>query len=72
MPIAELVKLTVDGQEVKPERIETKGRARKAQNDVVDVYHAHPVTAAGKHVAEVTVRLISTGKEHKQRVEFEV
>ncbi len=68
-PLAELVRLTVDGRGVTPTLV-----ARKRPNGLFDE-HAHhfamPHPVAGKHSATATVRVLATGAEVVRTVSFE-
>jgi len=68
-PIAELLKLTVDGGEVSPKLV---ARKQPRVNAYADYYHQFhlPDPAPGKHAAVATVRLIATGAESRRAVEF--
>ena len=71
-PIAELVKLTIDGVEVSPKLIATK-RAGGGPA-YLDHYHQFhiPDPAPGKHSAMVRVRTVETKIESERTVEFSV
>ena len=79
-PVAELVRLTVDGKTVTPLVAEKRDaaaakNARKAkQGRLVDHYHHFhvPAPARGLHTATATVRMIATKKEAHNTIEFTV
>jgi prenyltransferase beta subunit len=68
-PLAELVRLTVDGVAAEP-KLATKKRPRGA--GLADHYHhVHlPTPAAGEHTATATVRELATGRESSRTVRF--
>ena len=71
-PLAEFVKLTVDGAEVAPTLVEKK---RPNGNGLADRYHLYAVPAgaggaAGTRAATVVVREIATKREVTQTVRF--
>jgi hypothetical protein len=70
-PRAELVKLMVDGAEVKPELV-TKPRAKGA--GLADHYHRFHLAAParGEHTATAVVRDLATGREESRTVRFGV
>jgi len=68
-PIAELVKLTVDGVEVSPRLVARKQPRGSAFADYYHQFHL-PNPTPGKHTAAATVRLIATGAESQRAVEF--
>jgi hypothetical protein len=70
-PIAELVKLTLDGAPVSPELI---AKRRPGGAAYEDHYHQFrmPDPAPGRHTATAVVRVIRTGAESSRAVEFEV
>ena len=69
-PIAELVRLTLDGEQVMP----TLVSPRRPNGSVEDHYHRLdvPDPARGRHVAEAVVRELATGAESIHGVEFHV
>ena len=70
-PLAEFVRLTVDGAEAVPEVVERK---RPNGPGLADRYHllALPDLAAGKHTATVVARDVKTKREVTQTVLFTV
>lgn len=68
-PIAELVKLTVDGAEVSPKLVAPKQPRGTAYADHYHLWHL-PDPAPGKHAAAATVRVIATGAESRREIEF--
>ncbi len=70
-PLAELVSLTVDGDEVSP-LLQTRPRRNGA--GLEDHYHAWtmPDAAPGRHTATATVRSIETNARVRRTIEFEV
>ena len=70
-PIAELVRLSVDGRAVTPELIVRKQPGRDV---VVDQYHRYPMPdlAPGKHTAQAVVRVIGKDVEKEMRIAFKV
>ncbi len=69
-PISELVRLTLDGRDVSPTRVE-----RKRANGLYDD-HAHhlalPDLASGSHRATAVVRVVASRQEVTQTVDFAV
>ncbi|HAK94691.1 MAG TPA: prenyltransferase [Planctomycetes bacterium] len=67
-PVAELVRLTLDGAEVRPRLVEKRDRSA-----LIDCYHhvLLPEPAAGRHTAAALVRLIGTENTHEYRIEFD-
>jgi hypothetical protein len=69
-PLAELVRLAVDGEAVRPSPV-----TRRRQSDGVpeDYYHRHLLAdpAPGRHTAEAVVRVIATGEEVRRTVSFD-
>jgi hypothetical protein len=70
-PLAELVRLTVDGTEVRPELVT---RPRPKGVGLADHFHRFhlPAPARGEHTATATVRELSTGSETIRTVRFAV
>jgi hypothetical protein len=70
-PIAELVRLTVDGRDVSPALV---ARRRPGGGAFEDHYHvAHlPDPAPGRHTATAVVRVLATKEEASRTVEFDV
>lgn len=70
-PICELVRLLVDGAEVRPALTAVKARRGGA---LADHYHAFPIAdpAPGRHTAAAAVRVVATGAEATRKVEFVV
>lgn len=70
-PIAELVRVLVDGTAVSP-RLVTRKRA--AGSGLADHYHLVPLTdlAPGRHLARAVARVLATGDEVNQEVVFQV
>jgi hypothetical protein len=68
-PLAELVRLVVDGQEVKAETMAAKQPRGPA---LADHYHRYilPNPTAGRHRALAVVKELATGKKHERAVEF--
>jgi hypothetical protein len=68
-PLAEFVRLVVDGAEAAPQLVE---RPRPNGNGLADRYHllALPDLAPGGHSATVTVREISTRREETMTIRF--
>ena len=68
-PIAELVKLTVDGAEVSPKLVSRKQPRGAAY---MDHYYQHdlPSPSPGKHTAAATVRVVETGGESRREIGF--
>jgi hypothetical protein len=68
-PMAELVKLTLDGVEVSPKLVTRRG-PRGAM--LVDQYHEFhlPTPAPGKHTAGARIRVVETGAEASRDLEF--
>jgi hypothetical protein len=67
-PIAELVKLVVDGQTVQPQLV-----AKRRPNGLYeDHYHLHalPNPGSGKHTAVATIRHLASGRESAATLEF--
>lgn len=69
-PLAELVRLSVDGAEVSPRLVPTKAARGSAY---ADHYHAFalPTPASGRHTATAVVRVLATGAEARRTIEFE-
>jgi hypothetical protein len=67
----ELLKLTVDGAAVETRLVETKGERKGVA--VKDRYHISQIASPkpGRHTAEARVRVIATGEEYSQPVEFQ-
>jgi hypothetical protein len=68
-PLAELVRLSVDGRDVAPELVVKK----QAGSDVlVDQYHQHamPDLAPGKHTARAVVRVAGKDSENEMTIVF--
>jgi hypothetical protein len=70
-PIAELLKLTVDGAEVSPKLVARKQPRGSAYADHYHQWHL-PDPAPGKHAAAATVRVIATGAESRREIAFVV
>jgi hypothetical protein len=70
-PIAELVRLTVDGAEVRPELVERK---RPKGAGLADHYHLFHLAdpARREHAATATVRELATGAESSRTLRFTV
>lgn len=68
-PLAELVKLTLDGVEVSPELVKVSGRS---PNTFKDYYHKFqlPQLTPGKHTATALVRVPATGETLSRNTEF--
>jgi hypothetical protein len=71
-PLAELVKLVVDGKEVATTLLERKGGQGKQAQAITDYQHQYhmPSPGAGKHTATVTVRVVDTKAEVSRSIEF--
>jgi prenyltransferase beta subunit len=69
-PLAELVKLTVDGAEAKPKLVER----RRPNGNWDDHYHLYHIVqpTAGKHTATATVHDLATKRESQRTIEFVV
>lgn len=69
-PLAELVRLEVDGQAVAPS---TVNRWRPADGPLLDTYHLHPLPdlTPGRHTARAVVRDLADGVESDQSIEFQ-
>lgn len=67
-PQSKLLSLTVDGQVVMPREIRSESKNGKLD----DVYHLYemPAVAAGQHRAEARVRILSTGNQAIESIEF--
>ena len=70
-PIAELVRLTVDGAEVRPELV---ARKRPTGAGLADHYHLFRLAepARGEHAATAVVREVATGAESSRTIRFTV
>ena len=70
-PIAELVKLTVDGAEVSPKLV---ARKQPRGGAYADHYHhvSLPNPAPGRHTVAATVRVVETRAESRREIEFSV
>ena len=70
MPLAELVKLSVDGREVTP----TLVAAKRSNGQLGDHYHLWPMDTGtpGRHAATAVVRVLATGEEVTRSIEFPV
>jgi hypothetical protein len=68
-PLADFVKLTVDGAEVSTSVVEKK---RPNGTGLADAYRllGVPDAAGGRHTATATVRELSTGKLSEQTIEY--
>ena len=71
VPLAELVKLTVDDREQSPALV-TRARARGA--GLADHYHELrlPEIDAGHHTATAHIRVLASGAESSRTIEFDV
>jgi prenyltransferase beta subunit len=66
-PIAELVKLVVDGERVEPKLV-TRRRPNGLYADYFHIFALQPVP--GRHTAEATARHLATGAELQKSIEF--
>ena len=73
-PIVELVRLTIDGNEVTPEIVARREPKAGKQGPLVDRYAYYQIArpTPGRHTAAATVRLIETQEERIETVEFQV
>jgi hypothetical protein len=67
-PLAELVKLTLDGAEVSPKLVTRNGGRGGALVDRYHEYHLEP--APGKHSATAIIRVVETGGQASRTIEF--
>ena len=67
-PLAELLRLVVDGREVTPDLVAPNARWGAFR----DHYHYHHLSepAPGKHTATATIRVPATGAEQSHTIEF--
>jgi hypothetical protein len=68
-PMAELLRLSVDGRDVTPELVVKKQTGRDV---VVDQYHQYPLPeiTPGKHTARAVVRLVGKDLENEMSIVF--
>jgi hypothetical protein len=69
-PVAELVRLAVDGRRVQPSLVEKKNNKKQLSDHYYEFHIASP--AAGRHTATATVRVIRTGAQADVTTEFTV
>jgi hypothetical protein len=70
-PLAELVKLRVDGKDVAPTLVAPRRTNSTVLRDHFHVYQL-PTPTPGKHTAEAVVRVIETNAESRRTIEFHV